>query len=360
MDLLRRLFLFFAVSYLLSYMQGVRSVVPDGYCAHQYPTLRVEPNYPLKHLTVIMRHGDRAPIEKCWPNQPSWLCTLAHQERQADYGNRLYTRDFMKDRNVNPGNCSSGQLTEIGLSQHIQNGIFLKKLYGDDLPLSIDPSTTYLRSTDVPRTFLSVEALLYGLYPPEEGCSQERLTIHTMDEETETMIPNSELCSGWLEISKQYESSPQYQKFQNNIWYPLERDVEAALGFSVGDSLIMYFDCVQAVACHNLPFPNAFTQELYDRITSANMYQYALNAFFQPSGYRYNAIQIAMASFINEVITKIDSVARNESEEKLAIFSGHDVTVLPFVLAYGVWDNVWPAYASLIRIELLEGCEGVV
>lgn len=76
--------------WLLALAQLAVSIQPDGYCNPPYPSWRAQPDYPLKHLTgeyeynsfdnaVIIRHGDRSPVFKCWPNSPDWKCTLRHQ-----------------------------------------------------------------------------------------------------------------------------------------------------------------------------------------------------------------------------------------------------------------------------------------
>lgn len=35
------------------------------------------------------------------------------------------------------------------------------------------------------------------------------------------------------------------------------------------------------------------------------------------------------------------------------LYSGHDTgPIIPFLSAFGVWDGVWPTYASMITLEL--------
>lgn len=39
---------------------------------------------------------------------------------------------------------------------------------------------------------------------------------------------------------------------------------------------------------------------------------------------------------------------------KLCLFSAHDTTLLPMLVAMGVFDNKWPPYAAAIAFELYE------
>lgn len=61
------------------------------------------------------------------------------------------------------------------------------------------------------------------------------------------------------------------------------------------------------------------------------------------------------SSFVSDVLSRIDAVVQKKSIEKLAFFSGHDNTLEPLTMAYGVNNGHSPAYAALMRIELLDG-----
>jgi hypothetical protein len=88
---------------------------PDGYCDHKFPEFRQFGNLRLKHLTVIIRHGDRTPYGSCWNNAAPWSCPLERQERPGLFpSNRIYNKIRIQGRQALPGNCSQGQLTEKG------------------------------------------------------------------------------------------------------------------------------------------------------------------------------------------------------------------------------------------------------
>jgi hypothetical protein len=60
---------------------------------------------------------------------------------------------------------------------------------------------------------------------------------------------------------------------------------------------------------------------------------------------------------MKDVYSRIRAVHQNASTEKAAFFSGHDTTLLPILAALGNSFNIWPPYASLMRIELLTGMQ---
>jgi len=267
----------------------------------------------------------------------------------------LYSQKYLPGRNQNPGNCANGQLTEVGYQQQLKNGQSLKALYGKLLPPEFDPSLIYVRSTNVPRTFLSAEALLYGLYPPEEGCSDTGIVINTIDSATDNMTPNIDVCPKLVTYMEQFYDCSLWKNYFNSKVLPLEQTLAPIFNLTPGYEIDMMFDCVQANLCHNHTLPAAFTQAMYDGIVGTNLFEYIGMSQWAVAQTPYTTVQISMGSFIRDVITNIDSVASGNSKQQLALFSGHDTTVLPFVLAYNAsYAGVWPPYASMIRIELLD------
>jgi len=254
----------------------------------------------------------------------------------------------------------AGQLTEIGYGQEVKNGQGLHNLYKKYFPANFDPSIIYARSTDIPRTFLSVEALLYGLYPPEgSSCNSPIIPINTMDFDKENMVPNPTWCTRLTNQSALWHASPEYKDYYKTVIAPLEQDIFKVFGLKPGYGIDVMFDCVQASACHKHAFPPGMTQDLYTRIVAANLKSYVDEANFLVPGTPYTSMQMAMGSFIDDLITNIDDVVTGKTNQTLSIFSGHDVTVLPTLLAFNVWvDGHWPPYASMITIEVLEGPSG--
>lgn len=45
-------------------------------------------------------------------------------------------------------------------------------------------------------------------------------------------------------------------------------------------------------------------------------------------------------------------LSRMNKSSKLNIYSGHDDTVISLLVSLGIWDGVWPPYASMFIIEV--------
>lgn len=57
---------------------------------------------------------------------------------------------------------------------------------------------------------------------------------------------------------------------------------------------------------------------------------------------------------MKEVVQHLKDYAQSPSSRKLFMYSAHDVTVSTFLSALGVFDNIQPAYASMVLVELYE------
>ncbi|KAL5471128.1 hypothetical protein EMCRGX_G029211 [Ephydatia muelleri] len=320
------------------------------------------PDSTLLQTHVLARHGDRVPWEgqSCWPNDPSmWMCTLDNAEipmySDTQYGKflpRVYRKVYKFGESL-PGNCSVGQLTTIGFNQHIQNGASLRKAYVDTgfLPANFDGDEIYLRSDDEPRTLMSAEALILGMFPPN-GSQTEVLRINTLDQSIDYISPNPMLCPKLGEYQKEFFDSPVWLSHYKAVTYPLLTAVSNAINFTVDqDSFEHFSDCLRTHKCHELPWPPGMTSDLYDACWTELAWQY-YSQYQYPSPKDISVVGIGF--LLKEFWKQINSSVQGLPVEKFLLYLGHDDTLIALTDALLVADGLWPPYASMIILELYE------
>ncbi|VDM59426.1 unnamed protein product [Angiostrongylus costaricensis] len=92
----------------------------------------------LVFVQAIWRHGDRAPQSLPYPNDP--------------YDETAWQRGW-------------GQLTNIGMEQMNELGIYFRTRYDFFISSHYVPSEVYIRSSDSDRALSSAQAFLAGFYP---------------------------------------------------------------------------------------------------------------------------------------------------------------------------------------------------
>lgn len=145
------------------------------------------PNLELRGVLFVTRHGSRTPI--------SLLPRQTRDEFVQVWGNCP-----LGDHSTIP--CARGLLTQYGEFQLHSVGWHLRQryVYADQfLPKEFDPAWFHFRSTDLPRTQLSLARAVQGLYP---GLHLDTLAplIEVRKQLTETMYPNHYVCPRLKEL----------------------------------------------------------------------------------------------------------------------------------------------------------------
>lgn len=93
------------------------------------------------------------------------------------------------------------------------------------------------------------------------------------------------------------------------------------------------------------------TEELFNQTVAFSMTPMAFLNVWNNSEWA----KLAMSNITYSVRTNIENLINNDdNQKKFALFACHDTTILPFLAAVlgDNWDRVWPAYASLVTIEV--------
>ncbi|KAK9767008.1 hypothetical protein K7432_003483 [Basidiobolus ranarum] len=372
-----------------SYEVGVN----EYYCSAKTPNIKtytVPKNAELKHVQVIVRHGDRTPISifpQQWKYNVVWNCT----DEAPEY-NYLKLQEFesvpiydlmIEDANANPyskeyiqGTCMTGQLTPKGMRQKRNVGSKLREIYVNKLgylPKTLNrrnlEDTIFVRHTEKERTKQTAISLVSGLYPKDKLKGKLAVPFHLLPEQIETMVFQPNLCP---RLSK-LQSSMLNEKAYNDYWEAQQEtkkkmdsilQTEKTPAYQT-KSLVRYMDAFRPLACNNFPLPcslnnqsECITNEMAIQSYVGNDFEAAWTMRDSPLSHEANRLGIGL--FLAELRQSLrNSIDKSKkSPAKIEIFSGHDTTVQPLLGILKSDDFRWPPYASSFIIELWQDKEG--
>ena len=346
----------------------------SSYCnaPHQVTGDETEAIHGLKlvQLQILIRHGDRAPINiKALPNtSPVHLSCRFHHKNQH-FNQMLIKYKKMVDKGVfkvvgsshkefveNRNPCYGGQLTTHGMLQHLFIGNHLKNSYSKFVGKILDKDIHVL-STDTPRTKQSAAALLAGMFHDSfnsKDVAEITLNVHADHLNAHLVLDKDEKPLSCPSLSKKFKEvlkGPEFKAFEKNIRpmlkslaYYLSSDVEE---FSRFNEIV---DTFYTRACHSLGIP------------VGPKYTIPLSLIDQSFGYahRYTTIrhsgelaELQTLSILSHIAKQIINVVKDGAgNKKLVLYSGHDSMIHPFLQILNDKFKTWPPYASRIIFEV--------
>lgn len=343
----------------------------------------------LRQLQVTIRHGDRSAIhnlpgapEERWKCQPYtghiesiWqridrfsIQNVDGRPLERQLRPELMTATDMRGERFEEGICRLGQLTEVGVQQHLTLGENMRQAYSSLLS-DIQPGEIYVRSTDYTRTLQSAAAFLMSFFPGsgsmtlitdenEGGEVMHGIGLKTGGKDDSTGGPERVTLGGCKHASE-------LSKTQNGGFGPRADVVSDLAGiFSEGISKLKMTetaDNLHAMSCHSKRLPctpkGCVTEALALSVFSEADRQMCLR--YQGAAGGLEAAALALYPFTNEILTRMREVPSVGSDEtttktpiKFALYSGHDTVIAPLLAALGAYDCKWPPYASHIALEL--------
>nr|XP_014354270.1 PREDICTED: lysophosphatidic acid phosphatase type 6 [Latimeria chalumnae] len=297
--------------------------------------------YELKLVQVLFRHGARTPLKPI-PNSdqvewsPNLLKTPTHT--LIDY--------TVTDLNGDPQPPSPVEDSYRGRRLY-ELGEKLRKIYVDEfqfLSPVYKPSEVYVRSTNIVRTIESARCLLAGLFQQKQ---EGPVNILTATAQAEILYPNYFGCKQLKLLSgHRWRDAAFLPSIINDL-----KQIHSLLGLKEHSNVdfILLRDNVVASKAHGLPEPPAL-QSWYHIIEEKAMEM--ISHIFQPAN-REN-LQLCVGPVLQILIENIDHVIENKTTRKLYLYSVHDTTLMPYLMALGIFDMKWPPYAADVTLELYQ------
>mmetsp|Transcript_16080 Transcript_16080/g.34769 ORF Transcript_16080/g.34769 Transcript_16080/m.34769 type:complete len:668 (-) Transcript_16080:120-2123(-) len=256
-----------------------------------------------------------------------------------------------------------------------------------------EPNLRY-RADDEQRTLMSGQVLLRGLFEKELLSADDDETavirLHTADYLLDVLGINKYTCPKTVDLYNEAYKSDEYKKWIDNSMEvkAVKKFVKEELGMD--EMPFSMLDCLMTTICtdRTLPEslndydgslgPTSWEESVQSSSTSAGagesgdftaMFErianFAVKNFTFP--YKYNNAaypKLGMGPLWKEIMANIlpivDSTNNPSSSTpppKLALFSGHDTTLMPILATLGehVWSGTdWSPYASMAQIEIHE------
>ncbi len=188
---------------------------------------------------------------------------------------------------------------------------------------------------------------------------------HTGDYGLDQIYPNSDVCPRLDSVQDVALSSPLYQaENTSNAMVTLTNTLDTIFGAGYWD-WDHVFDCLMTTVCTGNSVPDGMNDVLFNATIAQAEFTYAYFSLYNDSQWS----KLAMGNTAWHVRNNLQSAVQYNSSAsnstsapplKLALFAGHDTTIMPFlaaVLADG-WDRMWAGYAALVTIELYEAAAG--
>ncbi|KAL2081398.1 hypothetical protein ACEWY4_023251 [Coilia grayii] len=322
---------------------------------------KTEDQLELKLVQVLFRHGARTPL-KSIPDilEAQWVPKLlaVPTHTHIDYvvtdlqgGPRppAPVEDSYRTNTLS-GGTYPGQLTTVGMQQLYDLGMRLRARYIQEVPFltpSYSPAEVYIRSTNIVRTIESAKCLVAGLFQQKQTGV---VPILTSEAETEILYPNYHNCkllralSGhrWAESSKLPAIAKDLQGIQSALGIPTQQQVD----------FILIRDDMVARQTHGLACPSELVnwRSVVEQRAVDMIYH-----VYEPS--KRENLQLCVGPLLHTVLSNMEEKVKGTSSEpnrKLFLYSVHDTTLMPCLMALGIFDMKWPPYAADITLELLE------
>ena len=319
-----------------------------------------ESDLDLRFVQVVFRHGARAPLtESFGAHDVKWqYCGRAYEPVPVDIKglegtSRPKSRSDERQRKVVfDGGCRMGQLTANGQLQALQLGDWLRNKYALErgfLPPEYKSNAIKVRSTNISRTLDTVTGVLTGLFPD----SEDPILVETCEDTKEWLYPNHRNCKRLQQLMASKKKTLQSKKENSEYLSELERKLRKALEISDKEEEVRFvamYDVCKTVKFHSNKQHYNMNDELLKELEHVAVE--VMKAFVAPEDSE-ELLSLSIGKVLEDLFMGMQLAASGKSGlAKMQLFSGHDTTLMPILVALGYDLKDWPPFMSNLIFEL--------
>ncbi|XP_077012012.1 lysophosphatidic acid phosphatase type 6 isoform X2 [Tamandua tetradactyla] len=316
----------------------------------------------LKMVQVVFRHGARSPLKPLpRAEQVEWSPRLFEVPPQTQFDYTVTSLsggpkpdspfDSEYHETLLKGGVFAGQLTSVGMQQMFALGERLRRDYVEDIPFLspvFSPLEVFVRSTNIFRNLESTRCLLAGLFQRQK---EGPIVILTDEARSEVLYPNYQNCRS---LRQRTRGRRQAASLQPGISEDLTK-VKERMGMDSGDGVdfLILLDNVAAEQVHGLPGCPAL--QTFGRMIEQRAVDTVLYIMQREDR---ESLQMAVGPLLHmlesNLLQAVDPASAPGSLRKLYLYAAHDVTLLPLLMALGIFDHKWPQFAADLTMELYQ------
>lgn len=332
--------------------------------------------YSLATVLVVVRHGARAPGKKyrCWEGDEgfAWHCERPALSMENGGGLRF---SLFYSGSVSPlgknSTCFPGQVLDRGRDQERSIGKALRKAYAgsnaevgflmdEALPLFGSPGLK-LRSSSVQRAIVSGQEILSGLFAADAASDSQARPLREVfwevaPKETDWIYANPTACPRLKELSAAAEAAHMGSPSEATADAQARQEVIDAVG--EGDVAGLRgnpaLDCLMCSACGgaddpSIRLPVGLQGPVFDSTWGRVEAAEAATLTYQDNAFS----RLAMGPLGWDLLQHLKAIQDGLlGTPRLALWSGHDTTIMPLLAALGAFDGHWAPYASSAIFEI--------
>ena len=260
--------------------------------------------------------------------------------------------------------CSPGDLTPTGATQHVKNGLLMRKRYINNFNLFNANedlhSQVLLRSTLWSRTFQSGLALLFGFL---QDYNVTKLNIETTDASLCHETSSDLSCDCPFTARQRDEMSATYHQIYPEVMNNIRtrsalKHYAEIFDISPKDvpKMSHLMDIGMVHVCHKHILPS---NSKNDRKCTESWAVRDVHDIIQDNGRKQaktvefqKIAKLKYLPLLKEITKRLEEQSRGSNNLKFVLYSGHDSTINPLAIALNFSEGLWPSYASRIVIEL--------
>ncbi|GAB1861179.1 Venom acid phosphatase Acph-1 [Camponotus japonicus] len=295
------------------------------------------PDVELQLLHVVFRHGDKVP----------------HREFQN------YPNDPYREHSYYP--MGNGDLTNQGKMREYEIGTMLRGRYDQYFGPDYWPAKIYARSSDVPRTQLSLQLVLAGLFPPSERQTWNphlpwipTWTFSVPYKTDNLLFPH--YCHRYTEEYQRFlqldNTKEIINKYKNVMDYLTDHSGKL---INSTEAVTHMYNLLKEEAAQNLTLPR-WTQNVFP-----NPMEEMIELDFKLRSYTKTLKRLNGGILLRKMVDDIQEkrTGKLPHDRKAFFFGSHEVNIAAVAYALGTNEPTVPAYGATIILETVQDKKGI-